>query len=218
MHIKVGVCCGWGGGSRLVQLIGPSRALELLSSGRLVGSHEALQLGLSNATISKISDDNTKFFTSTLANNAINVKPYDAQDNDNNNNEKKNQIIAKENVTLTNLCNFTRSSCDLNGNNHNISIKSESTTTLDKNMKTTITKTNLTSENLELTLERCQALEFLRRHTVGNLETIKALKSMINAARFEPLHESLAKEAHLFASTWGQEAHLQALAGNIKHN
>lgn len=51
VHINMGVCCGWGGGSRLVQLLGPSRALDLLSSGRLVGATEAEQLGLSNGTI-----------------------------------------------------------------------------------------------------------------------------------------------------------------------
>lgn len=51
MHINMGVCCGWGGGSRLVQLLGPARALDLLASGRLVGAQEALQLGLSNGTI-----------------------------------------------------------------------------------------------------------------------------------------------------------------------
>lgn len=51
VHINMGVCCGWGGGSRLVQLLGPSRALDLLSSGRLVDADEAKQMGLSNGTI-----------------------------------------------------------------------------------------------------------------------------------------------------------------------
>ena len=57
MHINMGVCCGWGGGSRLVQLLGPARALDLLASGRLVGAHEALQLGLSNGTIELPADE-----------------------------------------------------------------------------------------------------------------------------------------------------------------
>lgn len=56
----MGVCCGWGGGSRLVQLLGPSRALELLSSGRLVGADEAKQLGLSNGTIDHLGQDASK--------------------------------------------------------------------------------------------------------------------------------------------------------------
>lgn len=48
VHCKVGIVAAWGGGSRLVQLVGPSRAVELMSSGRLVGAEEALNLGLVN--------------------------------------------------------------------------------------------------------------------------------------------------------------------------
>lgn len=48
VHCRVGIVAAWGGGSRLVQLVGPSRAVELMSSGRLVGAEEALSLGLVN--------------------------------------------------------------------------------------------------------------------------------------------------------------------------
>jgi len=48
VHCRVGIVAAWGGGSRLVQLVGPSRAIELMSSGRLVGAEEALNLGLVN--------------------------------------------------------------------------------------------------------------------------------------------------------------------------
>lgn len=41
---------------------------------------------------------------------------------------------------------------------------------------------------------------------------------MVNFARFKSLCESLCIEGHLFASTWGKEAHLRALQSNIKHN
>lgn len=51
VHVRVGICSAWGGGSRLVQLIGPSRAIELMSSGRLVGADEALNCGLVNHVI-----------------------------------------------------------------------------------------------------------------------------------------------------------------------
>lgn len=46
VHSQMGVCCGWGGGARLVELVGPARAAELLTSGRLVRTEEALALGL----------------------------------------------------------------------------------------------------------------------------------------------------------------------------
>ena len=48
VHCRVGIVAAWGGGSRLVQLVGPSKAVELMSSGRLVGADEALSLGLVN--------------------------------------------------------------------------------------------------------------------------------------------------------------------------
>lgn len=48
VHCKVGIVAAWGGGSRLVQLVGPSKAVELMSSGRLVSADEALSLGLVN--------------------------------------------------------------------------------------------------------------------------------------------------------------------------
>lgn len=51
VHCRVGIVAAWGGGSRLVQLVGPSRAVELMSSGRLVGADEALSLGLVNTIL-----------------------------------------------------------------------------------------------------------------------------------------------------------------------
>jgi ethylmalonyl-CoA/methylmalonyl-CoA decarboxylase len=43
---KMGVSPGWSGGFRLVQLVGPARALRLLSSGEIINRDEAVELGL----------------------------------------------------------------------------------------------------------------------------------------------------------------------------
>jgi len=51
VHCRVGIVAAWGGGSRLVQLIGPSKAVQLMASGRLVAPSEALNLGLVNEII-----------------------------------------------------------------------------------------------------------------------------------------------------------------------
>lgn len=114
----MGVCCGWGGGSRLVQLVGPSRALDLLASGRTIKADEALQFGLCNAIVSS----------------------------------------------------------------------------------------------------QQEALEYLKRRTIGASHTLSALKSMVNSARLLPFADSLQIEGHLFASTWGTDVHVKALESNIKHN
>lgn len=59
VHCRVGICAAWGGGSRLVQLVGPSRAIDLMSSGRLVSADEALNIGLVNNVIDEdgLTDD-----------------------------------------------------------------------------------------------------------------------------------------------------------------
>ena len=43
---RMGVSPGWGGGVRIVQLLGPTVALELLTSGRVLSCSEALGVGL----------------------------------------------------------------------------------------------------------------------------------------------------------------------------
>ncbi|MCA9936651.1 MAG: enoyl-CoA hydratase/isomerase family protein [Anaerolineales bacterium] len=45
-QVKVGLTTGWGGAGRLVRLIGQSRAMELLLTGRLIDAAEAHRLGL----------------------------------------------------------------------------------------------------------------------------------------------------------------------------
>lgn len=65
VHVRVGICSAWGGGSRLVQLVGPSRAIELMSSGRLVGAQEALMMGLANHVINEPENNNTEHTTTT---------------------------------------------------------------------------------------------------------------------------------------------------------
>jgi enoyl-CoA hydratase/carnithine racemase len=46
---RIGVMTGWGGGARLLRLVGHGRALELLATSREVGAREALAMGLANA-------------------------------------------------------------------------------------------------------------------------------------------------------------------------
>ena len=46
---RMGVITGWGGGTRLVQLVGHRRALDLLATSRQVPAQEALSMGLADA-------------------------------------------------------------------------------------------------------------------------------------------------------------------------
>ncbi|MFC1936392.1 enoyl-CoA hydratase/isomerase family protein, partial [Chloroflexota bacterium] len=49
VQTRLGLIPGWGGGQRLLRLLGYARALELFASTRVVDAREALEIGLVNA-------------------------------------------------------------------------------------------------------------------------------------------------------------------------
>lgn len=48
MHVRLGICPAWGGGQRLLRLVGYSRALEWMAAGRVFTAAEAMTYGLAN--------------------------------------------------------------------------------------------------------------------------------------------------------------------------
>lgn len=48
MHIRLAITPAWGGGQRLLRAVGYARALEWLSSGRIISALEAQAVGLAN--------------------------------------------------------------------------------------------------------------------------------------------------------------------------
>ncbi|KAL5022306.1 hypothetical protein ScPMuIL_001461 [Solemya velum] len=56
VQIKLGVLTGWGGGTRLTKLLGKSKALEVLASGKMYDSKEAKSIGLINDILPDDSD------------------------------------------------------------------------------------------------------------------------------------------------------------------
>jgi enoyl-CoA hydratase len=51
VHASLGIAPGWGGARYLLQLVGYSRALELLATGRIVASVEAREIGLAEYVV-----------------------------------------------------------------------------------------------------------------------------------------------------------------------
>ena len=49
VQTKLGLVPGWGGGSRLVSLVGRKNAIRVLCSGRRLDAHECLKLGIADA-------------------------------------------------------------------------------------------------------------------------------------------------------------------------
>ncbi|MGB5090654.1 MAG: enoyl-CoA hydratase-related protein [Nitrososphaeraceae archaeon] len=57
-EVTIGIPPGWGGTQRLMRLVGPAKAKELVFTGKMISAEEAFQLGLVNGVISLTSDDN----------------------------------------------------------------------------------------------------------------------------------------------------------------
>jgi 3-hydroxypropionyl-coenzyme A dehydratase len=56
-EVTIGIPPGWGGTQRLMRLIGPAKAKELIFTGKMIMADEAYQMGLVNKVISLGSDD-----------------------------------------------------------------------------------------------------------------------------------------------------------------
>ena len=56
-EVTIGIPPGWGGTQRLMRLVGPAKAKELVFTGQMISAEEALQFGLVNRVISLTSDD-----------------------------------------------------------------------------------------------------------------------------------------------------------------
>src|SRR5947209_2922438 len=50
-EVTIGICPGWGGTQRLLRIIGPARAKDLIFTGRKIGAEEAFTMGLVNKII-----------------------------------------------------------------------------------------------------------------------------------------------------------------------
>jgi 3-hydroxypropionyl-coenzyme A dehydratase len=56
-EVTIGIPPGWGGTQRLMRLVGPAKAKELIFTGKMIMADEAYQIGLVNKVIDIGSDD-----------------------------------------------------------------------------------------------------------------------------------------------------------------
>lgn len=89
-EVTIGIPPGWGGTQRLMRLVGPAKAKELVFTGRMVSAEEAFQFGLVNNVISLTSDDN--------------LPPEVDKDDKEKQKERNNQIAKLHNNKLMNEC------------------------------------------------------------------------------------------------------------------
>lgn len=57
-EVTIGIPPGWGGTQRLMRLVGPAKAKEMIFTGKMISADEARQIGLVNKVVSVGADDN----------------------------------------------------------------------------------------------------------------------------------------------------------------
>jgi enoyl-CoA hydratase len=77
-QIKLGIMSGWGGGPRLIHLVGRSRALLLMLTGDMLKAHEALAVGLVDEVVppDRVVDRALELARSIAANAPLAVRAY----------------------------------------------------------------------------------------------------------------------------------------------
>jgi len=56
-EVRIGIPPGWGGTQRLVRLVGPAKAKELIFTGKMISAQEAYEIGLVNKVVSLGNED-----------------------------------------------------------------------------------------------------------------------------------------------------------------
>ena len=56
-EVRIGIPPGWGGTQRLVRLVGPAKAKELIFTGKMISAQEAYEIGLVNKVVSLDNQD-----------------------------------------------------------------------------------------------------------------------------------------------------------------
>jgi 3-hydroxypropionyl-coenzyme A dehydratase len=89
-EVTIGIPPGWGGTQRLMRLVGPAKAKELVFTGKMIPAEEAFQLGLINNVVSLGPDDN--------------LPPEITTDDKEKQKERNNQVAKLLNNKLMNEC------------------------------------------------------------------------------------------------------------------
>jgi 3-hydroxypropionyl-coenzyme A dehydratase len=94
-EVTIGIPPGWGGTQRLVRIVGPAKAKELIFTGKMVTAEEALQIGLVNKVISLGLDEK-------LISNSIKDGKPDEKEKSKEESKILNRKLMEESVALAN--------------------------------------------------------------------------------------------------------------------
>ena len=66
-EVTIGIPPGWGGTQRLLRIVGPAKAKELIYTGKMITAEEAAQIGLVNKVVSLTAEEEGRVSSSTAS-------------------------------------------------------------------------------------------------------------------------------------------------------
>ena len=96
-EVTIGIPPGWGGTQRLLRIIGPAKAKELIFTGKMITAEEAERIGLVNKVVSLTSEEESKFATlSSTAQTTTKISTMEKPSNNLSKEQQSNEELQKQ--------------------------------------------------------------------------------------------------------------------------
>src|ERR671924_1679285 len=96
-EVAIGIAPGWGATQRLLRIIGPAKAKELIFTGKMITAEEAEQIGLVNKVVSLTSEEESKFATlSSTAQTTTKISTMEKPSNNLSKEQQSNEELQKQ--------------------------------------------------------------------------------------------------------------------------
>ena len=104
-EVTIGIPPGWGGTQRLLRIVGPAKAKELVFTGKMITAEEAERIGLINKIVSLTPEEENSTKTTTLKQSDSSFKePPDNEEIQKQEKQKANELAKVLNKKLMDEC------------------------------------------------------------------------------------------------------------------